>query len=104
MFGSKRYVNANHIRVVKSPHEIYFHLLEAMTVTLIWEKGPVRIQVDVHMTDLIFLYSPFVLDKIHRQLLHRVLPQGVQPIQPSRTPPLLTTVNTLICRSYIMRS
>ncbi|KAJ8585599.1 replication protein A, subunit RPA32 [Rhizopogon salebrosus TDB-379] len=40
MFGNKRYVNANHIRQVKSPHEIYFHLLEAMSVTLIWEKGP----------------------------------------------------------------
>lgn len=39
MFGSKRYVNATHIRPVKSPHEIYFHLLEAMTVTLIWAKG-----------------------------------------------------------------
>ncbi|OAX41970.1 replication protein A, subunit RPA32 [Rhizopogon vinicolor AM-OR11-026] len=40
MFGNKRYVNANHIRPVKSPHEIYFHLLEAMTVTLIWQRGP----------------------------------------------------------------
>ncbi|KAG0707672.1 replication protein A subunit RPA32 [Suillus ampliporus] len=39
MFGSKRYVNATHIRLVKSPHELYFHLLEAMTVTLIWAKG-----------------------------------------------------------------
>ncbi|KAG2157200.1 replication protein A subunit RPA32 [Suillus clintonianus] len=39
MFGSKRYVNATHIRPVKSPHELYFHLLEAMTVTLTWAKG-----------------------------------------------------------------
>ncbi|KAG1756689.1 replication protein A subunit RPA32 [Suillus paluster] len=39
MFGSKRYVNATHIRPVKSSHEIYFHLLEAMTVTLTWAKG-----------------------------------------------------------------
>jgi len=41
MFGNKKYINATHIRPVKSAEEIYFHFLEAMTVTLIWEKGPV---------------------------------------------------------------
>jgi len=40
MFGKKRYLNATHIRPVKSSDELYFHLLEAMTVTLIWKKGP----------------------------------------------------------------
>ncbi|EGN93261.1 hypothetical protein SERLA73DRAFT_189801 [Serpula lacrymans var. lacrymans S7.3] len=40
MFGNKRYINATHIRNVQSPDEIYFHLLEAMTVTLTWERGP----------------------------------------------------------------
>ncbi|KAH7889370.1 hypothetical protein F5I97DRAFT_1843780 [Phlebopus sp. FC_14] len=39
-FGSKRYINATHVRPVKSPNEIYFHILEAMTITLIWERGP----------------------------------------------------------------
>ncbi|KAI6045748.1 replication protein A subunit RPA32 [Pisolithus marmoratus] len=40
MFGNKKYINATHIRPVSSPAEIYFHVLEAMTVTLIWERGP----------------------------------------------------------------
>ncbi|KAL4077090.1 hypothetical protein V8B97DRAFT_1380730 [Scleroderma yunnanense] len=40
MFGNKKYINATHIRPVKSPAEVYFHILEAMTVTLIWERGP----------------------------------------------------------------
>ncbi|KIM58857.1 hypothetical protein SCLCIDRAFT_1218197 [Scleroderma citrinum Foug A] len=40
MFGNKKYINATNIRPVKSAEEIYFHILEAMTVTLIWEKGP----------------------------------------------------------------
>ncbi|KAG6336409.1 hypothetical protein ID866_2682 [Astraeus odoratus] len=40
MFGDKKYINASHIRPIKSPHEIYFHILEAMTATLMWERGP----------------------------------------------------------------
>ncbi|KAN0077094.1 hypothetical protein V8E55_010949 [Tylopilus felleus] len=40
MFGNKRYINANLIRPIASPSEIYFHLLEAMTVSMIWERGP----------------------------------------------------------------
>jgi len=40
-FGKKRYVNINHIRPVTDGHEVYFHMLEAMTVSLIVERGPV---------------------------------------------------------------
>ncbi|KAF9227683.1 replication protein A, subunit RPA32 [Gyrodon lividus] len=39
-FGNKKYINTNLMRPISSPAEIYFHLLEAMTVTLIWERGP----------------------------------------------------------------
>ncbi|KAF8559772.1 replication protein A, subunit RPA32 [Imleria badia] len=39
-FGNKKYINTNLIRRIASPAEIYFHLLEAMTVTMIWERGP----------------------------------------------------------------
>ncbi|KAI6150447.1 replication protein A subunit RPA32 [Pisolithus tinctorius] len=39
MFGNKKYINATFIRPVASPTEVYFHILEAMTVTLIWERG-----------------------------------------------------------------
>lgn len=42
-FGKKRYINATHIREVKDSHEIYFHILEAIAVTLILERGPVRV-------------------------------------------------------------
>ncbi|KAI6128313.1 hypothetical protein EV401DRAFT_922618 [Pisolithus croceorrhizus] len=40
MFGNKKYINTTYIRPVHSPAEIYFHVLEAMTVTLISERGP----------------------------------------------------------------
>lgn len=43
-FGNKRYLNASHIRPVKDAHEAYFHILEAITVSLILEKGPVTNQ------------------------------------------------------------
>jgi len=37
-FGSKRYVNATHIRTTTDPHEIYFHILEAIATTLMVDK------------------------------------------------------------------
>jgi len=39
-FGKKRYMNVSHIRNIKDPHELYFHLLEAIAVNLIIERGP----------------------------------------------------------------
>ncbi|KAF8201721.1 hypothetical protein BJ912DRAFT_514297 [Pholiota molesta] len=39
-FGKKRYINATHIRNITDPHEIYFHILEAITANLIIERGP----------------------------------------------------------------
>ncbi|PPQ87992.1 hypothetical protein CVT25_001071 [Psilocybe cyanescens] len=42
-FGKKRYLNATHIREIQDPHEIYFHILEAITVNLIMERGPVQL-------------------------------------------------------------
>ncbi|KAI0065399.1 replication protein A, subunit RPA32 [Artomyces pyxidatus] len=39
-FGSKRYINAVHIRPVKDHMEIFFHLAEVMAVQLIFDRGP----------------------------------------------------------------
>jgi len=39
-FGQKRYVNATHIRASQDPHEIYFHILESIAVTLMIDRGP----------------------------------------------------------------
>ncbi|KDR81675.1 hypothetical protein GALMADRAFT_239789 [Galerina marginata CBS 339.88] len=39
-FGKRRYINATHIREIKDPHEIYYHILEAIAVNLILERGP----------------------------------------------------------------
>ncbi|TFY83713.1 hypothetical protein EWM64_g296 [Hericium alpestre] len=39
-FGNKRYINALNIRPVKDFHEIFFHLAEAMGITMIFERGP----------------------------------------------------------------
>lgn len=41
-FGSKRYVNATQIRVAEDIHEVFFHILECVTSTLIADRGPVR--------------------------------------------------------------
>ncbi|KAI9509645.1 replication protein A subunit RPA32 [Russula earlei] len=40
MFGRKKYINATQIRSVRDAHEPFFHLLEAMTVQLIFDRGP----------------------------------------------------------------
>lgn len=40
-FGQKRYLNATHIRASQDPHEIYFHILESIAVTLMIDRGPV---------------------------------------------------------------
>ncbi|KAI0928429.1 hypothetical protein AcW1_005676 [Taiwanofungus camphoratus] len=39
-FGNKKYINATHLRRIQDPTEVQFHFLEAMTVTLIFQKGP----------------------------------------------------------------
>ncbi len=52
-FGTKKYINATHIRPVRDPHEPFYHVLEAMTVQLIFDRGPVRmlaLVVVVHIT------------------------------------------------------
>lgn len=41
-FGERTYINATHVQPVKDMHEIYFHTLEAMTVSLYMKQGPVR--------------------------------------------------------------
>ncbi|KAG6874207.1 hypothetical protein C0995_003753 [Termitomyces sp. Mi166 len=38
-FGNKRYINATHIRVATDPHEVYFHILEAISVTIMADRG-----------------------------------------------------------------
>ncbi|KAI0362110.1 replication protein A subunit RPA32 [Trametes cingulata] len=40
VFGNKRYITATHIKPCKSADELFFHILEAATVTLIFERGP----------------------------------------------------------------
>ena len=42
-FGKKRYINATQIRHITDPHEIYFHILESIYVTLLVERGPVSL-------------------------------------------------------------
>ena len=42
IFGNKRYINANGIQPISDPHELYFHLMEAMYVTLVHQHGPVH--------------------------------------------------------------
>ncbi|KAI0306473.1 replication protein A subunit RPA32 [Multifurca ochricompacta] len=39
-FGQKKYINASHIRPVHDAHEPFFHMLEVMTVQLIFDRGP----------------------------------------------------------------
>ena len=43
-FGNKRYINANHIRPASDPHELYFHILETITVTLMIDRQSGQVQ------------------------------------------------------------
>ncbi|KAF9651426.1 replication protein A, subunit RPA32 [Thelephora ganbajun] len=40
-FGTKKYLNVAHIQPVADPHELIFHLFEAVYVTLEYSRGPV---------------------------------------------------------------
>ncbi|KAI0273735.1 hypothetical protein BC834DRAFT_225016 [Gloeopeniophorella convolvens] len=40
IFGTKKYINASHIRPIQDPHEPFFHMLEVMTVQLFFDRGP----------------------------------------------------------------
>ena len=42
-FNNKRYINATHIRLSKDPHELYFHYMEVMYVTMAHQRGPVSL-------------------------------------------------------------
>lgn len=42
-FGNRKYVNAVNIRPSEDPHEIYFHTMEALTVSLSLHNGMVRV-------------------------------------------------------------
>ncbi|ETW85830.1 hypothetical protein HETIRDRAFT_471029 [Heterobasidion irregulare TC 32-1] len=41
-YGSKRYINTAHIRLLKDwpEHELFFHIAETMAVTLMFDRGP----------------------------------------------------------------
>lgn len=41
-FNNRRYINATHVKKVADPHELFYHMLEVMTVTRMLEHGPVR--------------------------------------------------------------
>ena len=41
-FGNKRYINATNIRPCEDPHEVYFHMMEVVYVTLALQRGHVR--------------------------------------------------------------
>ncbi|KIK96326.1 hypothetical protein PAXRUDRAFT_32464 [Paxillus rubicundulus Ve08.2h10] len=77
-FGSKKYINTNLMRPVSSPAEIYFHLLEAMTVTLIWERGPVKLtsKNNAAGSNTAYLTQPTVVSSdqfSHLPNLHRLI-------------------------------
>ena len=40
-FGNKRYINALHIRPIKDPHEVYYHIAETINSSLVLERGAV---------------------------------------------------------------
>ena len=40
-FGTKKYLNVAHIQPVTDPHELFFHIFEAVYVTLAYSRGPV---------------------------------------------------------------
>lgn len=57
-FGNKRYINMTHLRVTSDPHELYFHILESIAVTLMAERG------QVSPVCLLFATTPTELDSL----------------------------------------
>ncbi|KAH8116775.1 replication protein A, subunit RPA32 [Phellopilus nigrolimitatus] len=39
-FSNKRYINANSVRPCTDAHELYFHMMEVMYVSLVHQRGP----------------------------------------------------------------
>ncbi|EDR14860.1 uncharacterized protein LACBIDRAFT_244225, partial [Laccaria bicolor S238N-H82] len=71
-FGSKRYINTTHVRPSKDPHEVYFHILEAITVTLTLERGPVSPRgADSTMANYTNLSAPIGDEYSHRPKLEQ---------------------------------
>ncbi|KAJ2913448.1 hypothetical protein MD484_g6961, partial [Candolleomyces efflorescens] len=62
-FGSKRYINALHVRPVTDAFEVFFHQLEVITVTLTIERGAPTAPIqsrnkDVVMSDISAYSAP----------------------------------------------
>lgn len=55
-FGSKRHINATHIRPVVDAHELLFHLAEAMAVVNIIERGMVSYAIGTPLMRLRFIF------------------------------------------------
>lgn len=51
-FGNKRYINATHLHRIRDHNEVNFHFLEAFTIELIFQKGPVRRDLRTHVSVL----------------------------------------------------
>lgn len=43
-FGSKKYLNLAHIQPVTDPHELIFHMFEAVYVTMEYSRGQVSLR------------------------------------------------------------
>ncbi|KAF9052876.1 hypothetical protein BJ165DRAFT_1569791 [Panaeolus papilionaceus] len=46
VFGKKRYINVSLVRAVEDPHEIYFHILDTISTTILVERGQVCVLSD----------------------------------------------------------
>lgn len=100
-FGNKKYVKASYMRPITDFNEIYFHLLECITVTLTLERGPVSVLLTfvtcTHNSD--FVSRRVALEPDNKKLL-------VADPQPTRPTPALWTLgmNTLTYLPYINKS
>ena len=97
-FGTKRYINALHIRPIKDPHEVYYHIAEVINASLVLERGVVR---DVYHSAS-FLNSlngsPQHLDKTLQAGLGQI--ETHQLIQLNRIPTRVVWNNTTSSHHY----
>ena len=70
--NERRYINVLEIRKIRDPHEVFYHILESIMVTLITERGPVSLRF------WFFLISPILWKP----------PSPILPLQPNPVPDL----------------
>ena len=84
-YGSKRYINTAHIRLLKDwpEHELFFHIAETMAVTLMFDRGPVSKCI---LVSELFVNVPLARTSHQGLVKPKMFPSDRDKLLPLRTP------------------